>query len=296
MSDGLGMKILMWRKGLAGLSCSLLLSAALPVHAGGRLIATGGATQIEGAAGGGLTPWALIAGYGTRDEIGVTGFYTYINISDFVLDSTGIAVGIHDRVELSLARQHMQLGTSVPGHAIEQDIVGLKLKISGDAVFDQDTWKPQLAVGVQYKHNRDFDFVPRLLGAKSASGVDVYVSATKLYLAGWTGRNVLLNATVRGTRANQMGLLGFGGDRSNAYSAQFEGSAAVFLNDRLALGMEYRHKPNNLSVYEESSYRDVFLGWTPNKHLSLTLAYAQMGRVADKANQNALYASLQLAY
>lgn len=275
---------------------ALLLGGVLPVWAGGRLIATGGVSQIEGAAGGGLTPWALIAGYGTRDEIGVTVFYTQLKLTDFRLHSTGITVGIHDRVELSLARQRLELGTTVPGQAIDQDIVGVKWKLGGDAVFDQDTWRPQVAVGLQYKHNRDFDFVPKLLGAKSASGVDIYVSATKLYLAGLAGRNVLLNATLRGTRANQMGLLGFGGDRSNAYSAQFEGSAAVFLNDRLAVGMEYRHKPNNLSIYQEDSYQDVFIAWMPNKRIAMTFAYAQLGTVADKADQNALYASVQLAY
>lgn len=274
----------------------LLLGGVLPARAGGRLIATGGVSQIEGAAGGGLTPWALIAGYGTRDEIGVTGYYTQLKLTDFRLHSTGIAVGIHDRVELSLARQRLELGTTVPGQAIDQDIVGVKWKLAGDAVFDQDTWQPQVAVGLQYKHNRDYDFVPKLLGARSASGVDIYVSATKLYLAGLAGRNVLLNATVRGTRANQMGLLGFGGDRSNAYSAQFEGSAAVFLNDRVAVGMEYRHKPNNLSIYQEDSYQDVFIAWMPNKHVALTFAYVQLGTVADKADQNALYASLQFAY
>lgn len=273
-----------------------LLGGVSPALAGGRLIATGGVSQIEGAAGGGLTPWALIAGYGTRDEIGVTGYYTQLKLTDFRLHSTGIAVGIHDRVELSLARQRLELGTTVPGQVIDQDIVGVKWKLGGDAVFDQDTWQPQVALGLQYKHNRDYDFVPKLLGAKSASGVDIYVSATKLYLAGLAGRNVLLNATVRGTRANQMGLLGFGGDRSNAYSAQFEGSAAVFLNDRLAVGMEYRHKPNNLSIYREDNYQDIFIAWMPNKRVSMTFAYAQLGTVADKADQSALYASLQFAY
>lgn len=275
---------------------SLLLGVVLPARAGGRLIATGGVSQIEGGAGGGLTPWALIAGYGTRDEIGVAGFYTQLKLTDFRLRSAGIAIGIRDRVELSLARQRLELGTTVPGQSIDQDIVGLKWKLRGDAVFDQDTWQPQVAVGLQYKHNRDYGFVPKLLGAKSASGLDIYVSATKLYLAGLAGRNVLLNATLRGTRANQMGLLGFGGDHSNAYSAQFEGSAAVFLNDHLALGMEYRHKPDNLSVYREDSYRDLFLAWMPNKRLAISVAYVQLGTVADKADQQALYTSLQLSY
>ena len=263
--------------------------------AGGRLLATGGVTQLEGAAGGGIVPWALIAGYGTRDEIGATAFYTHLDISDFRLQSAGVAVGLYDRVEVSFARQRLGLGTTVLGQSIEQDIVGLKLKISGDAVFDQDTWQPQLALGVQYKLNRDFNRVPQLLGAKDDSGVDVYVSATKLYLAGLLGRNVLLNATLRGTRANQMGLLGFGGDKSNRYSAQLEGSAAIFLNDYWALGMEYRSKPNNLSVFREDDYRDVFVVWLPSKDVAVTLAYAQLGTLANQADQDAVYASIQFS-
>ena len=45
----------------------LLLCGLLPALAGaeqGRLLATGGATSIDGAAGGGIVPWAVLAGYG----------------------------------------------------------------------------------------------------------------------------------------------------------------------------------------------------------------------------------------
>ena len=44
--------------------------------AGDRLLATGGVMQIEGAGGGGLTPWALISGYGTDKQVGGSAFYT----------------------------------------------------------------------------------------------------------------------------------------------------------------------------------------------------------------------------
>ena len=148
-------------------SRSLVLGAAgllaLPcaeARAEGRLLATGGITSIDGAAGGGIVPWALIGGYGTRDEIGATASYTQLEISDFRLRAASASVGFHDRVEVSLARQRLGLGSTVPGRSIEQDIVGLKVRAVGDAVFDQDRWMPQIAVGVQYKHNRDFDAVP----------------------------------------------------------------------------------------------------------------------------------------
>ena len=274
----------------------LLLGISTHALAGGRLLATGGVTQIEGAAGGGIVPWALIAGYGTRDEVGASAFYTHLDISDFKLQSTGAAMGFYDQVEVSLARQRLGLGTTVPGQYIEQDIVGLKLKISGDAVFDQDRWQPQLALGVQYKRNRDFNQVPKQLGAKDDSGIDIYLAATKLYVAGFMGRNVLLNATLRGTRANQMGLLGFGGDLSNQYKAQFEGSAAIFLNDAIAIGTEYRSKPNNLSVYREDDYQNVFAAWMPNKKVAFTLAYAWLGTIANQSDQKAIYGSVQLSH
>jgi hypothetical protein len=273
-------------------------TAAAPgiAQAQGRLLATGGVTQVEGAAGGGLVPWALIAGYGTRDEIGGTGFGTYIDSGDFRLRSAGGAIGFYDRVEASVARQRFDLGSTVPGKSITQDVLGLKVKVAGDAIYDQDTWLPQIAVGLQYKHNRDFDSVPKALGAKRDSDFDYYVAATKVFLAGLAGRNVVLNALVRATRANQLGLLGFGGDKNDSYRAQFEGSAGIFLTDQLLVGAEYRSKPDNLSVFREQDFSDAFVAYVPNKHVALTAAYAWLGNVADKPNQRAWYLSLQLSF
>lgn len=259
-----------------------------------RLLATGGVTQIEGAAGGGLVPWAVIAGYGTRDQLGVTAFHTNVDIDDFKLKSSGIAVGINDRVELSLSRQLFGLGSTVPGLSIRQDVIGAKVKLVGDAVSDQDSWMPQIAVGFQHKRNRDMA-VPRALGARHDSGTDFYVSATKLYLAGLAGRNVLLNATFRATKANQLGLLGFGGDKRDRPRFELETSIAILLTDSFALGAEYRFKPDNLSVFREDDYYDVFAAWFINKKASLTLAYARLGQIADKKNQDGVYLSIQLS-
>jgi len=289
-------------RGCAELLLGACLAAGGLTHAAavaaeeGRLIGTGGVTEIEGSAGGGIVPWAVVAGYGTRDQVDATAFYTYLSIKDFRLQSGGLAVGVFDRVELSYALQRLDLGSTVPGRSIEQDVFGAKVKLYGDAVYDQDMPWPQIAAGVQYKKNRDFDLVPRALGAKHDAGTDVYLSATKLYLAGIAGRNVLVNTTLRETEANQLGLLGFGGDLNSRMSPHFEGSAAVFITDRLAAGVEYRSKPNNLSAYREDSFDDVFLAWFPDKHLSITAAWAELGRIADKTNQDGVYLSLQLAY
>jgi hypothetical protein len=66
---------------------AVLCCLPLLVRAGDRLEWTGAVTQIEGAAGGGLVPWALIGGLGTEDEIGATGFATYVSTGDFSLRS-----------------------------------------------------------------------------------------------------------------------------------------------------------------------------------------------------------------
>lgn len=270
--------------------------STVAAQAGDRLLATGGVMQVEGAAGGGIVPWALIAGLGTRDQIGGSAFCTKVEPDDFSLSSCGVALGIRDRLEVSYTRQIFDLGTTVPGESIEQHIVGVKIKVIGDAVFAQDIWLPQLAVGMLFKQNEDYDFVPRSLGARDANGVDYYVAASKVWLDGVAGRTTLLNLTLRATRANQLGILGFGGDRDGGYSLQPEASAALFVTDNVIVGMEYRAKPDNLSVFEENDFWDGFVAWIPWKSVSLTLAYADLGNIADKADQRGWYGSLQSSF
>jgi hypothetical protein len=248
--------------------------------------------QLEGSAGGGLTPWALIAGLGTDEQIGGSVFCTQVRPQKFSLRSCGAAVGFHDRVEVSFANQTFDLDEIIPGESITQRIFGLKVRLLGDALFDQDRWYPQLALGVQYKKNEDFDFVPALLGARDDADADVYLAATKVYLAGPFARSWLVNATLRATRANQLGILGFGGD-GNSRSVNAEFSTAVFLSDRLVAGAEYRQKPDNLASFSEEDYWDLFAAWFPDKHVSVTAAYADLGQIAMMTGQHGWYLSLQ---
>ncbi len=280
---------------VAGLALSVSAFAAKDTvsEPGGRLLGTGGVAQVEGAAGGGLTPWALIGGYGTRDQIGGSIFVTRVVPQNFRLTTIGAQFGFYDRVEMSLAQQKFNLGSTVPNMNLRMDVVGLKVKLIGDAVYDQDTALPQIAVGLQYKRNDDFRPIPAALGARDASGTDFYLSATKLYLAGVAGHNLLLNGTLRLTRANQMGLLGFGGDRNNDYRLMPEFSAVIFLTDAIAVGTEYRKKPDNLAIFREDDFKDLFIAWFPSKRVSLTLAWTDLGNIADKPNQRGPYLSIK---
>ncbi len=278
---------------------TLLLSVTVstPLIAGERLLATGGVMQIEGSAGGGLTPWALIAGYGTREETGASAFYTHAKTNGgFEMNLAGVAVGFDNRVEISYSHQNFGLSDTVPNEHIRMHTLGAKVRLFGDAVYDQDTWVPQVSAGAQVKHNVDFDKVPKALGAESATGVDLYLSATKLYLAAIGGRNLLLNLTLQATKANQFGLLGFGGDNHDKYQLQPAASAALMLTDNLLIGAEYRARPNNLSVFKEDDAKDIFIAWFPVKYLSLTAAYVDLGNIADKDNQSAWYLSGQVSF
>jgi Protein of unknown function (DUF3034) len=280
-------------KSLRAASIGLLLSVAADAAlAGDRLLATGGIMNLEGSAGGGLTPWALIAGLGTDREIGASAFCTQVKPQDFRLDSCGAAAGFYDRAELSVARQTFNLGQTAPGQNIDQMIIGGKVRLFGDAVLDQDSLWPQLALGVQWKHNSDFDLIPKALGAKHAEGTDVYLAATKVWLDGPFGRSWLADVTLRESNANQMGLLGFGGPSGN-YHLLAEGSIGMFLSDYCILGGEYRQKPNNLPVFREDDFKDVFLAFVPVKYFSVTLAYADLGNIANRPGQAGSYVSIQ---
>nr|WP_315258505.1 DUF3034 family protein [uncultured Duganella sp.] len=280
----------------------ILVCGAASAQDMGKLLATGGVVQVEGAGGGGITPWALISGYGTRDSWGANAHFTYVSTQDYQLNTYGVAVGIADRVEVSLAKQEFK-GSLAPLDKlnIKQDIVGLKVKVLGDAVYEQDSWVPQVAVGVMYKKNKGIGGLGALgvtnvkqLGAKDDSDYDYYVSATKIYLE----YSLLLNATLRATRANQMGILGFGGDRNEDRRLKPEFSAAYLINRKLALGAEYRRKPHNLGVDNEKAYYDVFLAIFPNRHVSATVAYANLGDITifNPKKQKGLYLSLQAGF
>jgi hypothetical protein len=278
---------------------TLALLVAGPALAGsqGRLLATGGATPIEGGGGGGIVPWAVIAGYGSEDQWGGSAFATRVDTGDYALTSAGVALGWRNRVEVSLARQSFGLPTladalGLPVRTFRQDILGLKWRVAGDLVYTP--W-PQFSVGLQHKRQRDF-LVPSLVGARDDRGTDVYLAASKLWLGGAAGYNLLVNATLRGTHANQTGLLGFGGDARQGRSWVGEVSAAVLLNPRWAVGAEFRQKPDHLGFAREDHWRDVFIGWFPNKRVALVAAWADLGDIATLPDQEGWYVSLQLSH
>ncbi|MBS0361895.1 MAG: DUF3034 family protein [Proteobacteria bacterium] len=282
--------------GAGMLLCATGAKADSDLRPSGKLLLTEGVSDIEGSAGGGVATWAVIGGYETRDGIGANVHATGIQLKDFQFRSWGGAVGFYDRVELSYAHQEFDTqGTGLKlglgrGFTFSQDVYGAKVKVLGDAVYAQDSWVPQVSVGANYK-KADQSAVLNFLGARDDSGVDWYVAATKVYL----DQSLVLSGAVRATKANQTGLLGFGGSGNDNYHAEFEGSAALLLSKRFAVGAEYRTKPNNLGL-KEDDWATVFAAFAINKTLSVTAAYVDLGEIATFKHQNGAYLSLQAGF
>lgn len=235
----------------------------------GKVLATGGVSMIDGAGGGGITPWATITGYATRDGINGDVHYTYAPLANYTLHSLGAAVGLYDRVELSYAKSYLTTGATFdtvglaadtvfgPGGAemsgiepfnttIEMDTYGAKVRVFGEAIYDSDNLIPQIAVGAFYKENKNEELLKTLKAGK-AKDWEAYVSATKIFFP----INTLVNITARYSSANQTGLVGFGGPNGdggvqNDKEIRPEISLAYLLRKDTAIGVEWAKHGDNL--------------------------------------------------
>lgn len=273
-------------------ACAGLAHARPPVELGGKLLLTRGISSVDGAGGGGLTPWALITGNATDRGVGGSAFWGRATLPDFTVTARGVAIGAYERLEFSLAEQELDTGaTGVAlglgeGFTFSQQIIGVKVRVTGDAVTDQDRLLPQLAVGVLQK-SADHRSLLSLLGAEDADGTEVYLAATKIFL----GPGLVLSSTLRHTAANQNGLLGFGGGEGARVHA--EASAGLLLSRRLMVGVEYRDKPDRLAFAREDDWADAFIVFAPSHNVTLTAAYADLGSMAGFDDQRGAYLMVQ---
>ena len=276
----------------------------------GKLLATAAVTTIEGTAGGGIVPMAVLAGYGSENQHGGSVSASRLDTQEFALRGFSAAWSLDNRIELSIARQELNISTFAPldGEQLRTNTYGAKLRLAGDILY---TRIPQISIGALYREAINprlaalaNNSVPDALGAKDRHGIDVYLAATKVFLGGPLGRNWVVNGVLRHSKANQGGLVGFGGDRDNDYSLLGEGSIAVFINRHWLLGAEYRQHPDNLTAFSQDDWADIFLAWFPNKHWSVTAAWVSLGELStpvipynnDDRNQSGAYLSLTGAF
>lgn len=263
----------------------LVLFASFQLYAAeGKILATPGVSQVEGSAGGGIVPWAQLAGYASEDEWTVGGFCSRADVKDYTLDVCGAQFNFYDRLELSVAKQDFAVPALTT--SIKQHVYGAKFRLFGDIVYSS---LPQVSVGWQHKRLDDGS-IAKLVGAEKTAGNDFYVAASKLHLGAAMGYNWFWNVSARHSRANQLGLLGYGGAKDST-RWNLEVSSAVFLSPHIAVGAEYRQKSDNLGLVE-SSWRDAFIAWFPNKSWNVTAAYLDLGSIAGAPDQTGWYLSV----
>jgi len=245
-------------------------------------------TQVEGQAGGGVVPWGLLsAGSPTVSA-------TWVDTGDYTLSSVALQTSMANWLELSYARITFDTGRH-PSHdgiilntdriatfdpdkewllgKVDVDVIGAKVKL-----LEMSDSTPAVALGVQYKETNVTKIFLDAMGAED-NGLDFYLAATKVMPIG-ADRKLLLNATVRATKGNQIGILGFESKWEDDYEAEFETSIGVFLNDQTVVGLEYRMKPDNIKGLREDDWGNLFFAYFPSNNLAIVAAYAEFGDIA----------------
>jgi len=259
--------------------------------------------MLEGAGGGGVNPWALIAN-GGKNAVTPAVFGTYGSTnSGFNLYSAGVNFSILNKAEIYYDHQDFGLPGSLSAdlgtNSIEQNIVGAKYQVYGGSGLI-----PALAVGFNYHMTNKY--IPSILGVHH-NGADFYVAATGIYPV--AGSNLLLDADLYVTKSNYMGLLGQGGPGKDSYHVEGGASVGYFLAKDVVLGAEVRTFPtNNLtpdngalgagSDFRQSNWYDGFIAYMPSPHLSVVAAFLDLGNLVNapnaphpsyNANQNGFY-------
>ena len=255
--------------GLSAIACILFASGAQAAI-----------TNIDGQAGGGLVPWALLSS-------GPTVAITHLGTSNLDINSVAVNTSFANMVEVSYARNMLNVASPALSAANSTtdnvDNLGLKVKLN-----DMSDSMPQFALGLVYKNASGnlANYLNTNLGINKSS-TDVYAAASKIVNIG--GKNVLLNGVLRATKADQMGLLGFGGGTTagakTSYSIVPELSAEIFVADNVILGAEYRAQPSNGvagtdGVLHQNAAYDLNIVYVASKNFTLTAAYANLGQVA----------------
>ncbi|NNM83032.1 MAG: DUF3034 family protein [Burkholderiales bacterium] len=269
----------------------------------GLLMATGAQaaiTNIDGQAGGGLVPWALLSS-------GPTVAITHIATQNLDINSVAINTSFSNMVEISYAHNMLNDGaaTALGVNTDNVDNVGFKVKLN-----DMSDTMPQFAIGGVYKRASGnlADYLNTALGVNKSS-TDLYGAVSKIVNLG--GKNVLLNGVLRATKANALGFLGFGGGNvagaSTGYKIEPELSAEVFAADNVIVGAEYRRQPNygmtgtgQGNVLSQNSTYDINIVYVANKNFTLTAAYVNLGTVAPGVNgqgrQNGMFLQGQVSF
>lgn len=250
-------------------SAILLLTVVFSIH---DVFAGAPFVNLEGVGGVAFNPLAYLAdsdGEGSHFKVGNTDIIGkprfgawYISLDKVNVDWTtiGIADTFFKRLEVSYGYETINQQNTTAKH---KNNVGTKLLLLPENFFDTK-FLPAVSVGTIFKHTSN-------VGAGvDASGEDFYVVATKLITQ--LPRPVLLSGGLLSTKGKVTGVFGFDKDRKEAGFANID----LILPWNLIAGFEYKQGVR-FSDFKNANYWDAHLAWTPNKNLSLILAYVDAG-------------------
>ncbi|MBI5894158.1 MAG: DUF3034 family protein [Deltaproteobacteria bacterium] len=294
--------------------------------------------NIEGEGGGGIVPWAYLINAPKDGAIGKPslGAWTWIS-NGYTINFWTLGWSPMDRLELGFAWQNLDITTLRDDLKGDSQIAlgaGTALNTGEDnlqmitahakfLVLKESASLPAIAVSVEYKQALSIDELdenltrgarsvlgatkPKVLtwmGVDDDKGFDINLMATKLWNPGIP---VLTAVNLRYTQANQLGFLGF----SDNWSLQPEVTLAILPEANVAVGIEYRRKPDELKslndylkanggaasgyralddyTFKENDFVDFFVAYLPTPKLSITAAVANIGNVVHKET-NAIWA------
>ncbi len=200
---------------------------------------------------------------GTTEVVGKPRIGTwYINLGDVDVDWTtiGIADTFFKRLEVSYGYETINQQNATAKH---KNNIGTKLLLLPENSFNTK-FLPAVSVGGIFKHTSN-------VGAGvDANSQDYYLVATKLVTQ--LPRPVLLSGGVLSTQGRATGVFGYDHNRE----ATGLGNIDVILPWDLIAGFEYKQGAH-YNDWKDADYWDAHVAWTPNRNLTLILAYVDAG-------------------
>lgn len=276
---------------------------------------------IEGNSGALITSTAYLVNPAEKRDIfgspSISATALFFVEKDF--ESFAVVENLWGNMEIGYAYERLGLGgwtddaRNALGVTIGQHVGLHNLNLRYMAIEEGDfdlTWMPAVTFGAHLKWNesqtkldQDTTVIPAFgglldqLGSDHSRGAEFTVVASEMIydLLPWP---IMVSAGLRNGDAIQTGLLGFAGERSTT----FEGSVIAFLTDELAIGAEYRQKPDFLDAFSFGGYdlvkpeKDWFImsmAFSINE-VTVAGAYANFASLVNRSEDNVF--GVQLKY
>ena len=275
----------------------LMLGTFIVSHSGAPLL------NFEGIGGGGIVPGAHLVNPPKDGKwIGKPAIMQWAAIrGDTNFYTTGFAFSLLDRFELGYTRAILDY------KRIRDDIK----KLSGDIldpkkdyiymdvfhiktmILKEKKISPAFAVTAEFKFNKTIDNINdnigqalNTIGYDDDFGVDFDFSFSKI-IPDLILFPIFVHLNIRLTKAAQVGFFGF----SSNYTVNPEISAGISVRRDMAVGFEYRVKPDEYGslayalpgfTLNEDDMWDVSFTYLPTERLSFSIAYCGFGTAANK--------------